>query len=143
MNSAAAFTALLAGAIVGLLALALGLSPLGGLAPLWVLVPTSLLAALQLLRDFRSEPTAGPPGPAALEARRRQLRITAWLVGLAASVFLIGFLPAAAAFLFCFLRSEAGTRPSRALATALSTVALLYLLFGIAGGLALPEGALF
>jgi hypothetical protein len=143
VRSGAAFTALLAGATVGLLALATGLSPLGRLAPLWVLVPTSLLAAAQVVRDLRAGPAADPEGPAAIEIRRRQIRITAWLVGLAAAVFVVGFFPSAAAFLFLFLRLEARTRPGRALATAAGTVGLLYLLFAVVGGLALPEGLLF
>jgi hypothetical protein len=137
------FTALLMGTTVGLLVLATGLTPLGRLAPLWVLLPTSALVALQLSRDLRANPATDARRPASAETRRRQLRITVWLVGLTAAVFLIGFLPAAAVFVFLFLRAEAGTRAPRAAATAVGTVVLLYLVFGVAGGIALPEGVLF
>jgi hypothetical protein len=139
-----AFTGLLLAGILGLLTLATTLGPLAGLAPLWVLVPTSVLAALQLFRDVRAAPLAkaaadaGSPG-----TRRRQLRITLWLVGFAGSVFLFGFLPAASPFLFSFLRCETGTSVPRALTTTLVTIALVYVVFGVVGGIALPGGVLF
>lgn len=140
MKRAVVFTALLFSAAAGLLALASSLSAQGRLAPLWVLLPTTALAAFQLVLDAREMQGETGVQP---ETRRRQVRIVAWLTGLSLLAFLLGLLPAAAAFLFLFLRSEARTSASTAGVTAIATVTFLYLLFGVVGGIAFPAGTLF
>jgi len=140
MRGAVAFSGLALAITLGLLAQSTALSALGRLAPLWVLLPTSVLAALRLVVDLRAVPDA-PPSPH--ETRRRQLRITAWLAGVVVSVYLFGFLPAATVFLFLFLRVETETRLRSAAITTSATVAFVYLVFGVLGGIAFPEGALF
>jgi hypothetical protein len=142
MRGAVVFAVVVLVTALGLLAQSLALSSLGRLAPLWVLVPMSALAALQLLVEVRGAPAPAPGSPQP-QTRRRQIRIAAWLAGLVACVYLLGFLPAATVFLFLFLRLEAETRLRAAVITTSATIAFVYVVFGALGGIRFPEGLLF
>lgn len=160
MKRAAGFSVLLLLLAGGLLVTTFGLSPLARLAPLWVLVPTTLLALVQIARDALAEPedAAGSGGPWDLASssspgggqardpasggRAREVRGLAWVFALMALVYLIGIFAATALFLAPFLRLEAGMRWRASLPTTAAVIACLYLVFGVLVDVPFPEAML-
>jgi hypothetical protein len=66
-----------------------------------------------------------------------------WMVTFAAGIYLIGFLPTLAAWLFFFLIGLSRIKPARALLLSVCTFAVLYVCFVILLGINFPNGILF
>jgi hypothetical protein len=116
------------------------LGALSRLAPLWVLVPTTVLAGVQLAKDL-GRPAAPEEGASA--RRRRQLRIALWIGALAGLVYLLGFLPATAAFLLLYLRLEVKAEWGSSVLLTAVIVASIFLTFQVLAEMSFPEGRLF
>lgn len=137
-------------AVTGLLFLAtLGLSPVGRLAPIWVVVPTAGLLLVELVREVRQvrsrldDEAEGEPTPAGLPGTEGRLsRMAAWGVVLIVLVWVLGFIAAAPVFVAAYLRLEARLPWSRALLLSAVVAALSFLVFDGLLELTLPIGLL-
>jgi TctA family transporter len=120
-----------------------------GLFPWAVTVPTLLLAILQFGRDLSGrgdQPAVGPAGavraaPSAV-AGRRTAEIVAWIVGMFAAIWFVGFAGATLVTTFLYLKVGARERWATSLALSLGGFAFVYGLFERTLGVPFPPGTL-
>ena len=120
-----------------------------GLFPWAVTVPALFLAVAQLGRALLGraespgpEPAeAGPREPSAM-AGRRTAEIAAWIVGMYAAIWLVGFPGATLVTTFLYLKLAARERWAPSLALSLGGFLLVYGLFERALGVPFPPGRL-
>jgi hypothetical protein len=167
MTGRAWFTWALLPPVVLLLVLSFGLAPASRLAPLWVLVPTTVLLLVQLLMDSSprvrerlrvlqgatvdvpvSETRAAEPEPAPATVypgsrRGREVRVVFWLALLIGLIYAVGFVLSTALFLLAYLRKESGLGWGRAVTLAAVATAVVYLVFGVVARVPFPPGVLF
>ena len=105
-----------------------GLSRVARTAPVLVAVPTLVLCAIELARQWRRPAVAGKGSPG---LHRRETRMLAWMAGLLVCLDLLGTLGGLPMFLFLYLRWQA--RESWAVSIAVPVV-LGGLLFGMLAG---------
>ena len=119
--------------------------------PLVVGLPAIALCLLQLAIELRAHSrtnaeerrSAAPavePVPAGAVQLRRELVVWGYVLGLVAGVLLVGFWLAIPLFLIAFLRYEASTDWSTALALGIGAAGCLYVLFELGLRVALHEG---
>jgi hypothetical protein len=117
-----------------------------GLFPWAVIVPTLALAIVQLIRDLGGWRPAGDgealEAPSAASGRRTA-EIAAWIVGMFAAIWLLGF--PLATLLTTFLYLRLGAREPWAVSLALSVGGFLFVdgLFAGLLGVPFPPGRLF
>ena len=137
-------------AVVGVLGWAFwqstGFAMRAGLFPWAVLVPTLGLAIAQLARDLAGSRPAGDPddvGAPQADGGRRTAEIAAWIVGMFAAIWLVGF--PLATLLTTFLYLRLGAREPWILSLALSVGGFLFVdgLFARLLGVPFPPGRLF
>jgi putative tricarboxylic transport membrane protein len=120
-----------------------------GLFPWAVIVPALLLAMTQFARDLTGRrqdrpldllDTARDVSPDV--AGRRTLEIAAWVVGMFAAIWLIGFAAATLLTTFFYLRLGARERWGISVTLSLGAFLLVYGLFELALGVPFPPGSL-
>jgi hypothetical protein len=121
-----------------------------GLFPWAVSVPLLVLAILQCGRDVTGRRTDDPPRAAAAGADvpsaghgRRTAAIAAWILGMFAAIWLLGFAAATFATTLLYLRLGARERWPTSVALSLGGLAFVYGLFERVLGVPFPPGAVF
>lgn len=160
------FTALLTGVGAVFLVQTLYLAPGSRLAPLWVILPTLALLALELALELSSLPdraffgalrrdtllgtservelrlrlhlTANGKSP----RRSRELRMALWGGLLVTLVYTVGFLAAVPLYLVPYLRIEVHAAWSRTLAMTVLITGFFYLVFGVLLNVPFPPALL-
>jgi hypothetical protein len=164
MSEARLVAVLLAALSMAMLSMSLGLRPPAYYAPLAVLIPTTVLLVVELIRVWRSPkmwaalaPSEAPIAPITSRIRRarrvargransadhrRELVFVAWLVALVVGVMILGSVIAVPAFLLAWLVVQA--RQSWASSVAVAGIAALVLGIVLPHALALrlPAGML-
>jgi hypothetical protein len=120
-----------------------------GLFPWAVTVPALFLAVAQLVRDLTGRRAtgdegiaAGEPSPPPAVVRRRTVEIAAWILGMFAAIWLVGFAGATFMMTLTYLRLGAGERWVTSLALSLGGFLFVYGLFERALGVPFPAGSL-
>ena len=154
------FTVALTIVTVALLVETLQLAPASRLAPLWVIVPTLALLALELTGlaggavaspasnhvtggGGRVSPEEGAGNGSSPVPPGRAFRLVLWGGVLLTLVWTLGFLAAVPLYLAPYLRSEAGLSWRRSLGLTALTAALFWAVFGVLMRAPFPRGVLF
>jgi hypothetical protein len=121
-----------------------------GLFPWAVMVPALALSIVQLVRDVtgrretqsHDEADGGAPELPPEVVERRTLEIAAWVVGMFAAIWLVGFGGATLVMTLLYLKVGAGERWGISLALSLGAFLFVYGLFERALGVPFPAGSL-
>jgi TctA family transporter len=142
----AAFSLAIVGVLLWAFWLSRGFAVRAGLFPWAVLVPALALAIAQFVRDLRGSRPADDPDDVGLprsDGGRRTGEIAAWIVGMFAAIWLVGFPLATLLTTLLYLRRAA--REPWAVSLALSVGGFLFVdgLFARLLGVPFPPGRLF
>lgn len=99
------------------------------LVPMYVVVPTLLLAGIQLFREWRTSISSAQSPPSALPTTSQEFLAIGWLLLLALSITILGFWIGVPLYLFAYLKFRARDSTRYALIVSLIGYGALKIIF--------------